>query len=118
MRWIFDLDGTICDTEYDIKDGEWSYIKSVPKKEIIEKINKLYDMGEHIIIFTARGSLIEENWKEITLKQLEKWGIKYNDLMFGKPGGEIYIDDRTISPEEFNNKFSFYIGMIINEQMR
>jgi len=103
------LDGTICDTQYTI--DKWDYIDSIPRKNIIEKINKLYDMGEYIIIFTARGSIIKLNWEEITKKQLEDWGVKYNELRFGKPGAEIYVDDRTITPEEFINKFSFFLGI-------
>ena len=113
MRWIFDIDGTICDTKYNKQDGKWEYKSSKPRKNIIDKINHLYDMGEYIILFTARGSIIKGDWENITKKQLDSWGIKFHELRFGKPGGEIYVDDRTITPEEFNNRFSFYLGMVI-----
>jgi len=109
MRWVFDLDGTICDTTYDF--DTWEYLESTPRKDIIKKINELYDSGEHITIFTARGSVHKRDWLDETKKQLSDWGVKYHELRFGKPGGEIYVDDRTISPEEFLNRWSFYSGI-------
>jgi len=109
MRWVFDLDGTICNTEYSI--DKWDYIESTPRLDVIKRINELYDRGEHIVIFTARGSIIKKNWEELTKKQLEEWGVKYHELRFGKPGGEVYVDDRTISPEEFIEKWNFLLGI-------
>lgn len=109
IRWVFDLDGTICDTTYD--PDTYAYIESVPRKEVVEKINELYDMGEHITIFTARGAVHKKDWGPETKKQLEDWGVKYHELRFGKPGGEIYVDDRTISPEELIDRWSFYVGI-------
>ena len=31
-----------------------------------------------------------------TRNQLEKWGLKYNSLFFGKPSADLYIDDKSI----------------------
>ena len=74
-------------------------------------------MGEHITIFTARGSTIKIEWDEITKRQLKEWGVKYHELRFGKPGGEIYVDDKTITPEELVNDWSFYEGIIASKPM-
>ena len=115
MRWVFDIDGTICFTEYKIEDKKWTYIDAEPNVDLIEKINELYDMGEYIVLFTARGSIINTNWDEITTKQLKEWGVKYHELRFGKPGAEIYVDDRTISPEDLINKWNFYQGIVHSE---
>lgn len=109
IRWIFDLDGTICYTKYTL--DKWDYINSIPRMDIIERINELYDMGEHITIFTARGSIIKSDWMTITLNQLKGWGVKYHELKFGKPGGEIYVDDRTITPNEFLDKYNMLLGI-------
>lgn len=111
MRWVFDLDGTICDTEYELIDGVWTYMSAKPREDIINNINRLYDMGEYIIVFTARGSLIKREWKEITEAQLSSWGLKYHELKFGKPGAEVYVDDRTITPADFVERFKFYEGI-------
>lgn len=70
-------------------------------------------MGEHITIYTARGSIIKRDWAEYTKNQLKDWGVKYHELRFGKPGGEIYVDDRTISPEELLEKWSLLLGIAL-----
>tara|TARA_B100001057_G_C22342434_1_gene753817 strand:+ start:390 stop:620 length:231 start_codon:yes stop_codon:yes gene_type:complete len=44
----FDLDNTICKTNSN------NYLKSKPYKKVIKLINKLYDNGHCIKIFTAR----------------------------------------------------------------
>ena len=31
---------------------------------------------------------------EFTVKQLMKWGLKYNELIFGKPSYDIFVDDK------------------------
>lgn len=32
----------------------------------------------------------------MTKKQLDDWGLKYNQLFFGKPSANYYIDDKSI----------------------
>ena len=88
MRFIIDIDGTICSQEKDYNDAE-------PFLNVIERINFLYDQGEEIIMFTARGTETEIDWREVTEKQFKKWGLKYHQLIFGKPAGDIYVDDRS-----------------------
>ena len=34
--------------------------------------------------------------KNLTLKQLKKWGLKYHKIFFGKPSFDILIDDKSI----------------------
>ena len=46
-----DIDETICETP-ESRD----YAKSVPITKNIKKINKLYDAGNTIVYWTARGS--------------------------------------------------------------
>ena len=111
MRWVFDLDGTICDTEYKLGKDGLEYVKSTPKQDVIDKVNVLYDQGEHITIFTARGSVHVRDWRPETEKQLLDWGVRYTELRFGKPGGEIYVDDRTITPDDLVNRFALYQGL-------
>ena len=88
--YCIDIDGTLCSKSED------DYTKAVPYKERIATVNELYDDGNKIIIFTARGSLTGKNWEDLTKKQLSTWNVKYNKLMFGKPGADYYIDDKAI----------------------
>ena len=96
MKVIYvDIDETICKTpeSRDYKDAQ-------PILENISKINKLYDEGNTIVYWTARGSRKQKNWYDLTSKQLELWGAKYNELRVDKPYYDLFIDDKTIIIEE------------------
>ena len=56
--------------------------------------NKLYEKGEKIILFTARGAATGIDWKELTKKQLKDWNVKHHELRFGKPHADVFIDDK------------------------
>lgn len=94
-----DIDETICETASDR-----NYANAKPLKERIEKINKLYDEGNTIIYWTARGTGTSINWQDITEKQFKKWNVKYHDLKFGKPVYDLFIDDRNINSETYFNE--------------
>lgn len=87
-RIVVDIDGTICLTLND----DFENAKPYPKR--IKKVNRMHDEGYTIILFTARGSYTGLDWRELTLKQLKEWKVKYHELIMGKPYAEIYIDDR------------------------
>ena len=93
MIYIFDIDGTIADT------NEKDYCNATPDESIITLVNKLYDEGNKIIIFTARGTNSDKNYRMMTRKQLKKWNVQYHKLMFGK-----IVSDKVITPEEFLNE--------------
>lgn len=94
MRFVVDIDGTICSQAED-------YREALPDYRIIDKVNELYDEGHEIIFFTARGTKTGIDWRKVTEKQFKKWGVKYHELIFGKPYADVYIDDRMISVEDF-----------------
>lgn len=104
MKYVIDIDGTICEN-----NSSGDYSSSTPKKDRIEKINKLYDEGNHITYFTARGmgrynnnaDLAESHLRYITELQLDEWGCKYHELFMGKPAGNVYIDDKGVNADEF-----------------
>lgn len=93
MKFVIDIDGTICSER---KSHNYNLAK--PKEDRIATINKLYDDGHKIVLFTARGSETGIDWSELTLEQLKEWGVKFHDLQFGKPSGDIYFDDRLLEP--------------------
>tara|TARA_R110000824_G_scaffold146823_1_gene315942 strand:+ start:10340 stop:10780 length:441 start_codon:yes stop_codon:yes gene_type:complete len=92
-RWVFDLDGTLVNTS-----GS-DYENSTPIPKAIEKVRKYKDRGDHIIIMTARGSGSKTDWREFTAKQLDDFGIPYDQLIVGlKPGGvDVFVDDKAIN---------------------
>lgn len=103
MRYCFDLDGTICLTPMRPDDNKPGYLEATPFPFMVETVNRLYDEGNHIIIFTARGKSSGIDWSDLTKGQLERWGVKYHQLepMFLKPNADIFIDDKGINVEEW-----------------
>lgn len=97
MKYVIDIDGTICTQEKD-------YAEATPFLDRIEKINKLYDEGHMIVYFTARGTETGIDWREVTEKQFAKWGVKYNDLIFGKPSADYYLDDKMLNLDIIDRK--------------
>jgi len=95
----FDLDNTLCRTINN------NYEKSKPIKKNINLLNKLYDKGFYIKIFTSRymGRNNENKSKakkmalKITKKQLKNWNINYNKLILGKPSYDVIIDDKSLN---------------------
>ena len=108
-RYCIDIDGTIC-TPTVGRD----YHKAEPWQDRIKVLNKLYDEGNYIIYFTARAMgrfadlphsvasiKAKEVLFELTKQQLEEWGVKYNELIMGKPHADYFIDDKGVKDEDF-----------------
>lgn len=102
MRICFDLDNTL--VTYPQVPGDYSTVK--PNVPMIELARSLKEQGNTIIIHTARrmqthshnvGAVIRDIGLT-TFKTLEDFGIPYDELIFGKPIADMYIDDRTINP--------------------
>ena len=91
-----DIDETIC-TSPPSRD----YSLATPIEKNITKINQLYDEGNEIVYWTARGSQTGIDWTELTRKQLVEWGAKHHDVKLGKPHFDIYICDKSINAERF-----------------
>jgi uncharacterized HAD superfamily protein len=94
-KYCFDIDGTIC-----VTPGT-DYRHSVPITERIAQINLLFEQGHTVIFFTARGSTTGLDWKELTESQLALWGVKYHELIMGKPSADLYIDDKGRNDVDF-----------------
>ena len=91
-----DIDETICTKAEDL-----NYANAKPIPERINKINNLFNEGNTIIYWTARGTVSGIDWREVTEKQFNEWGVKYHNLMFGKPAYDLFIDDKNINSERF-----------------
>ena len=77
------------------------YINSIPRKNRIDIINKLYDDGNIITYWTGRGTVSGIDWFELTRNQLNNWGAKYHNLLLGKPAYDIFIDDKSFNSDYF-----------------
>ena len=99
--FCFDIDGVLGE-KADIKDMDGSYANNTPNEPIIKLCNRLYENGNKIVLHTARGSGNGVNWSQITKAQLEKWGVKYHQLTFGKPAADYYVDDKAMTLDMLN----------------
>ena len=89
-----DIDGTICTLVKDYNDAQ-------PINEHIDKINELYDDGNQIVYYTARGQKTKKDWADLTLRQLNEWGCKFHELkMNHKPHYDLLICDKSMRIEE------------------
>lgn len=99
MKIYVDIDETIC-----FYSSNREYSLAIPDYNNIAKINKLYDKGNEITYYTARGSLLKdrlEEFKQLTRKQLKEWNCKYHFLSIGeKPAYDLLICDKTKRIEE------------------
>jgi capsule biosynthesis phosphatase len=102
LRICFDLDNTL--VSYPQIPNDYSTVR--PIKKMIDLLLFLKKEGHEIIIYTARRmethkSNIGKVLKDIalvTFATLDKFGILYDEIIFGKPIADIYIDDRAMNP--------------------
>lgn len=99
MKTIYvDIDDTICKLDkIKYSDLAEAYKNAIPLFDKIKIINNLYDKGHVIIYWTARGSLSNINYFNLTYDQLCEWGVKFNELRMGKPAYDIFIDDKAFN---------------------
>ena len=78
MKVIYvDIDETICHRETSTDFGvTHDYTKAEPIQENIDKINKLYDEGNTIVYWTARGSRKQIDWTNLTTQQFIRLGLQ------------------------------------------
>ena len=107
MRYCFDIDGTIAELR---QEGQ-SYADVVPKEGAVETLKKLKEEGHYIILYTARNmetfsanlGKINAVQGPILFKWLEKYEIPYDEIYFGKPNADVYIDDKGLKFESWKN---------------
>ena len=81
-----DLDHTLCISETS------AYADAVPIPGAAEAVAELRRAGWLVVIHTARHF---NHWR-VTADWLVRHGFEYDHIVFGKPPGRFYIDDRAI----------------------
>ena len=103
VTYVFDVDDTIC------RHKNRDYANAEPIVPDIDKIRELRENGCTIVLYTARGqvsckgdiSLIEERNRDILETWLKRHDVPYDKLLFGKPLGDFYVDDKAVNLEDF-----------------
>jgi capsule biosynthesis phosphatase len=105
MRICIDLDGVICRLR---RTGE-SYAELAPTPGAVEKLRSLRAAGHYVIIYTARhmktcqgnvGQVIARQGAA-TLEWLARHGIEFDEIHFGKPHADVYLDDNALRFESW-----------------
>ena len=100
MRICIDLDGVICR----LRQPGQAYAELEPVPGAVEKLRSLKAAGHYLIICTARHmktcegnvGMVVARQGRVTLDWLERHGVPYDELHFGKPHAQIYIDDNAL----------------------
>ena len=103
----FDLDDVLCTRTSNEGDVE-KYKSCLPNINMIYILNKCYEEGYKIIIYTARGMSVNKgnlhniysSLYELTKFQLDKWGVKYHQLVMGKLHFDLLIDDKVVNSSQ------------------
>jgi hypothetical protein len=94
----FDLDGVLCN------QTAGDYENAVPNADAIALVNDLFSRGARIIIHTSRfmgragddpGEAHRQGF-EFTREQLARWGVRFHELLMGKPRYDVVVDDRAV----------------------
>ena len=106
QRYCFNLENTLLMSSY-----------KIPNNKNIEYLQFLKDIGHHIIIYTSIGmdiyngniGIIMKEHAKTTFELLDKFNIPYDEIYFGKPCADYFIDDLSINTfEDLEKEIGFY----------
>lgn len=111
-----DLDDTLCTRPTGMEHlGKQKYKHCTPIQKMIDFVNNLYNSGNTIHIYTARGmhqfngdvDSVYDNLYNDTTEQLRTWKVKYHRLIMGKLPYDLLIDDKCCRPKELVDSKDF-----------
>lgn len=90
--YVIDLDGTLLKSDPKVIKvcptcARTRYPVVTVVRDQVDAVNRLYQAGHTIIIWTSRAWDIYN----VTVEQLRRMGLRYHELYMGKPAG-IYVD--------------------------
>lgn len=106
MRICLDIDGVICR----LREPGQTYADLEPVPGAVERLQALKAAGHYLILMTARhmktcagnSGLAVARQGGTLFTWLEKHGIPYDEIWFGKPWADIYIDDNALRFESWD----------------
>lgn len=103
QRICFDIDNTLL--TYPKVKGDYSTCE--PIAETVKFLRFVKSMGNEVILYTARrmrthqgnvGKVVSDI-ASVTIESLKKYNIPYDEIYFGKPYANCYIDDLAVNPK-------------------
>ena len=107
MRICVDIDGVLCN----IRNPNEKYEDLITTPDAAKSLKELRDKGHYIILFTARHmkttnsnvGLVLAKQGKVTLDWLALHGFEFDEIQFGKPYADIYIDDLAFKFESWDH---------------
>ena len=123
MNIAFDLDGVICHRKTEL-GGPEKYLTCYPDPDVVEIVNSLFDEGNYITVYTARGMNTFNNdvrkvydaLYSLTKKQLTSWGVNHHQLIMGKASYDVLIDDKVLNSKDTRSVEDIKLFLGSNEQ--
>lgn len=100
--YFVDIDGVIVENSGEYSEPVWGTTNGI--EENVKVIQKLYKLGNQIILLTSR----RKSFKNVTIKQLKKLGIRYHQLVMG-----VYHSQRVLI-NDFSNSNPYPSALAIN----
>ncbi len=105
MKICIDIDGTICELR---REGQ-TYAEVLPLPGAVEKLKCLKQAGHYLILQTARHmatcqgnvGLVLARQGRTLFEWLEWHGVPYDEIWFGKPQADVYVDDNAVRFESW-----------------
>lgn len=100
MRICIDVDGVICS----LRNPDQEYASLHPVPGAVEGMRALHEAGHYLILSTARHmKTCEGNMGMVLRRQgltllqwLDRHAIPYDEIWFGKPFADVYLDDNAV----------------------
>ena len=118
MRICLDLDGVICA----LRRPDQSYADLDPMPGAIQAIKRLRADGHVVIIQTARHmktcdgnvGMVLAKQGAVTLEWLSRHGVEFDEIYFGKPWADVYLDDNAV---RFTGWEGLELGTVVSAEM-
>jgi len=117
LRFCFDLDNTL--VSFPKTKDDYTTVEPIVKN--IKLLRYLKSLNHTIIIHTARrmkthngniGKILHDIGK-ITFDTLDKFSIPYDEIYFGKPNADVYIDDLALNCfDDMEKELGFFMDTI------
>lgn len=90
---MVDFDNTLTQDNVRYWEGE----RPEPNQDVVDAVRDHYHAGGTVIVWTARP------WSEANqiAAHLTEWELPYHGIRCEKGSGDMYVDDKAISPEAF-----------------
>jgi hydroxymethylpyrimidine pyrophosphatase-like HAD family hydrolase len=95
-RLCVDFDNTLTTDNVRYWEGE----RPDPDDAVCQAVREYYHAGGTVIVWTARP------WSQANqiAAHLTAWEVPYHGIRCEKGSGDVYVDDKAVSPEAFANE--------------